>query len=371
MSTTKHRDPVFEKRPAASEMALSPAQPPQSGSPARSHHPFLRKLSFANIGAVYVLLAIVVIASIWLPEVFPTLATVKQILNNNAVTALAALAILIPLCAGVFDLSFAYVMSLSGVTTAYAITSGAPIALAIAAGIAAGLLVGVINGFVVVGLGIDSFIGTLATGSLVQALISLVTDDKSIVGAQLSEGFAHIGQSRLLGLTLPVLYAAVVAIVLWFVLTQTTAGRRLYGIGFNRDAARLAGVATERLRFGSLIASSGLAAFAGIVLCSVLGTGSPTAGTTYLLAAFAAAFLGATQFHSGRFNVPGTIVAILLLGTGQTALSLAASPSWTANAFTGVVLIVALAAARSSASTPVSELLGRWRARLRPRASHG
>ena len=76
-------------------------------------------LSFRNIGAVYVWALIIVVFTIWVPETFPTWETVKQLLNGNAVTAMLALALVIPLCARVFDLSVAYVASLSGVTVAY------------------------------------------------------------------------------------------------------------------------------------------------------------------------------------------------------------------------------------------------------------
>ena len=80
--------------------------------------PFRKKLSFSNIGAVYVLLVIIAIFSIWLPDTFPDLATVKQILNGNAVLAMIALSLLIPLTAGTFDLSTAYTASFSGVLVA-------------------------------------------------------------------------------------------------------------------------------------------------------------------------------------------------------------------------------------------------------------
>ena len=133
------------------------------------------------------------------------------------------------------------------------------------------------------------------------------------------------------------------AVSIWYLLEHTASGRRLYATGFNPDAARLAGVRTDRLRFLSLVASGGLAGATGIVLASMLGSGSPTAGTPYLLPAFAAAFLGATQLKHGRFNAGGTIIAVLLLGTGVTGLALANAPQWAGDMFVGVVLIASLA----------------------------
>jgi len=299
--------------------------------------------AFDKVGAVYVWIAIIIFFSILVPDTFPRVDTAKQILNTNAITGLAALAITIPLAARVFDLSFAFVMTLSGVTVAELMIRGMPLVPALLLGLGVGAAIGLINALVVVVAKIDSFIATLATGSLIQSLITMATGDTVILHINLAGDFSKIGQTDVSGLTLPVFYAVGVAFAIWYLLEHTATGRRLYATGFNPDASRLAGVHTERLRFMSLVASGGLSGFAGIVLASTIQSGSPTAGTPYLLPAFAAAFLGATQLKRGRFNAWGTIIAVLLLGTGTTGLALAAAPQWAADMFVGVVLIASLA----------------------------
>jgi ribose transport system permease protein len=164
-----------------------------------------------------------------------------------------------------------------------------------------------------------------------------------VSGVELSGSFTNIAQKAFGGLTLPVFYAVILATIIWYVLEHTATGRRIYATGFNKEATRLASVRTERMQFGCLIVSSTLAGFAGIVLASNLGSGSPTAGTSYLLPAVAAVFLGATQLKHGRFNAWGTIIAVLILGTGTTGLGLAKVDQWAQDVFTGVVLIAALA----------------------------
>jgi ribose transport system permease protein len=221
---------------------------------------------------------------------------------------------------------------------------------------------------VVVALRIDSFIATLATGSLIQALITMATGDTPILDIKLSGGFSKIGQTDIAGVTLPVFYAVLVALAIWYLLEHTATGRRLYATGFNPDAAKLAGVPIDRLRFMSLIASGGLAGAAGIVLASTLQSGSPSAGSPYLLPAFAAAFLGATQLKHGRFNAWGTIIAVLLLGTGTTGLALANAPQWAANMFVGVVLIASLAVTGLQRRATAGRGRFGW-ARLRRRAA--
>jgi ribose transport system permease protein len=303
---------------------------------------WVSRLAFDKIGAVYVWLAIIAVFSVWVPDTFPNLMTAKQILNANAITGLAALSVTIPLAARVFDLSFALNMTLCGVAVAHFVVAGVPLLPAVLLGVLIGLVVGLINATVVVGMKIDSFIATLATGSLIQALITLVTNDTPISDAKLAGGFSKIGQTTVGGLTLPVLYFAVVAVGIWYVLEHTATGRRLYAVGFNPDAARLAGVKVARLQFLALVTSGVLAGAAGIVLASILGGGSPTAGTPYLLPGFAAVFLGATQLKNGRFNAGGTLIAVLLLGTGTTGLGLANAPQWSGALFVGIVLIAAL-----------------------------
>src|SRR3954465_4746591 len=120
-------------------------------------------LSFRNIGAVYVLALIVVVFSIWIPSTFTPRETAKQILNGNAATGLMALALIIPLCTRTFDLSIGFVATLGCVTSAYMIGHGLPVSAAVAIAVGGALFVGLVNGSVVVGMGVDSFIGTLAT----------------------------------------------------------------------------------------------------------------------------------------------------------------------------------------------------------------
>ena len=311
--------------------------------------PLGRRLSHAlspsKIGGIYVLLGLIILFSIWVPDTFPEGDTARQILNSNAIGAMAALTLVIPLSAGVFDISVPYTMTLTGVMCTYAIVnSDAPVWVGVVIALLVALGVGVLNGLVVVVFRIDSLIGTLATGFLIQALVAWRSGSRNITGPELSGTFQDIAQSRwILDLTLPVFYALVFALGIWYVQEHMATGRRIYATGFNREATRLASVRTARLQFCALITSALLAGITGVVLASNIGSGSPTAGTSYLLPAFAAVFLGATQLKSGRFNAWGTIIAVLLLGTLTTGLGLAGVDQWVQQFATGVVLIAALA----------------------------
>jgi len=320
-------------------------------------------LSPKRVSALYVLALIIVVFSIWAPNTFPRTATIQQVLNGNAVIGMAALSIIVPLSARVFDLSFAYTMSLTGVTAAHFVAARDwPLTAAVLAALCVALVVGLINAVVVVVLRVDSLIGTLATGSIIQAFITFVTNEIPITDAKLFGGFSDLGQKQVLGLVLPVWYMLILAVVLWFALERTALGRRIYATGFNTEAARLTNIKTRRIQFCSLLVSALIAGWAGISLAAVLGSGSPTAGTPYLLPAFAAAFLGATQITPGRFNARGALLGVITLGAGTTGLSLATAPAWSSNVFTGVVLITSLAVTTVQRKPRLQT--SRWRARL-------
>jgi ribose transport system permease protein len=174
-------------------------------------------------------------------------------------------------------------------------------------------------------------------------------------GGQIANGvsatFTGIGQNQVWGLPLPVFYMVALAIVLWWLLEYTPIGRYLYGIGGNPQAARLAGIRVGRVTTGAFLLSGLVAAFSGVVLAAQLGSASPDVGGPFLLPAFSAVFLGATQVFPGRVNVPGTLIAIFLLATGVKGLQLAGAPSYINDLFNGAALIIAVAlAARAYAS---------------------
>jgi ribose transport system permease protein len=316
--------------------------------PAEPSRPFLRSLAhglrFGNIGAIYAWIGIIIFFSIESPSQFPTWDTVRLVLNLNAITGLVALSLVVPLCAQMFDLSIGYVIALTSVLSAdlivnqhYAFVPAILVCAAIA------LAAGVVNGILVVVCKIESFIATLATGSLFAALVILISDNLNVTDEHLVTDFGKLANTEIAGISLPVFIMVAVAVAVWYLLEHTVTGRRLYATGFNAEAARLSGVRTRRLQFASLLVSALVAGLAGVLVTSQIGSGSPEVGPTYLLGSFAAVFLGATQFRDGRFNAQGTVVAVLMLATGTAGLAIMGAPTWASSMFTGIVLVASLA----------------------------
>lgn len=316
-------------------------------------------MSPRNISAVYVLAVIVAFFALVVPDAFLTTTSFRTIVNNGTVIGITAVALIIPLSAGVYDLSIGATLGFCGVMAGWLqVGHHAPLPLAIAGALLTGAAVGGVNALLVVRLRIDSFIATLAMSSLLLGATEGLSKGQQISG--LSPGFADIAGRQLFGLSYSVYYLLVIGLALWFVLECTPLGRYLYATGGNREAARLAGVRTDRYLAGSLVACSTIAAFAGVVQASVIGLASKDVGPSFLLPAFAAAFLGATQFKGGRFNVWGTLLAVYTLATGVKGLELWTQTFWLDNVFYGAVLAIAVGIAGYQGTL---RLRGRRRAR--------
>ncbi len=300
-----------------------------------------KKLHPRNIGVVYLYLLIWVVFSTWIPETWTTWLTHRSVLNQNAVLMVVALGLLVPLSAGVFDLSIGAVISASSVTVGWGMVTmhwSVPFAVLVAMGV--GLVVGTVNGFLIVKVKIDSFIATLGVSSILTAYSVWRSNNRSILG--FPDSFKKLATEFAFGLNKTVFLAFVLGVVLWFVLEHTAIGRYLFATGGAREAARLAGVQTDRYVWCSMIASAMFSALGGVLLAAQFGSTQAQAGTPYLLPAFAAAFLGATQFKR-RFNVWGAFLAVFVLQSGVKGLQLAGVGStWIESLFFGVALLVAV-----------------------------
>jgi ribose transport system permease protein len=301
-------------------------------------------LSFRNIGAIYVFVLVVVIFWLLVPKLFPTMETVKAIANTYSLSAIAALAVVIPLASGTFDASIGGNISLSGVMCAWLLSkTDLPTAVVILVTLGVGLCIAIANIIVVILIKIPSIIGTLAIWLIADALAVAVANNQTLSSTRVSGAFSYQFYAYSWGgFTIPILFTGVIAIILGIILARTVAGRYIYAVGFDPYVARLAGIRVSAVQAGALVSSGLIGAFAGIVLTASVSSATPGAGDSFLLPAFAAVFVGATQFRAKRFNASGTIVAVILLGTGQYGLLLDGAPQWSPNVFQGVALIAAI-----------------------------
>jgi ribose transport system permease protein len=259
------------------------------------------------------------------------------------VLVVLALGLLVPLTAGDYDLSIAANLTIASMIVAVLnVDHGVAIGVSMAAAIAAGVLIGAFNGALIVRLGLDSFIVTLGTATLLQGLTYWISSSRTISGVSQGLVDAVIGH-RLLGVPLEFYYGLALCVVFWYALEYLPLGRRLLFVGRGRTVARLSGLDVGRLRFSAFVVSGAVSAIAGVMYAGTTGAADPTSGMSLLLPAFAAAFLGATSITPGRFNSWGTFIAVYFLATGITGLQLLGAQSFVQQLFYGGALIVAVA----------------------------
>jgi len=330
-----------------------------------------KALSFRNISAIYIFIIIFVIFSTVTPRTFLQEGVWRTLLDAQAVTVIAAIAVMIPLVTGSFNLAIGAEVGFAGILIAVLqVKLGVPFAVAIPLTLLMGAIIGLVSGLIITKGRIDSFIATLGLSSILLAGLAWMSSNKQVIGLQ--DGFRSIATTTFLGITVPTYLMLLVAFVAWYVLERTPVGRRMYAAGYNPAGARLAGVQVSRLKVGALVAGGVIAAMAGILLTSRLNTGEPTVGPGLLLPALTAVFLGSTQFKGGRFNVWGTVIAVYVLATGIKGLQLIGAPPYISDLFNGVALLAAVGLSqweKTSARTAAIRRSLPLRRRPRPEAA--
>jgi ribose transport system permease protein len=276
------------------------------------------------------------------PESFLTWSNFATILGSQSVIVVTALGLIIPLTAGDYDLSIASGLTFAGTLLAILnVNHGVPIGLAVLGALAGGVVIGLVNGFFVLFFRMNSLIVTMGVGTFVHGVTLWLGDQQTISGV--SEVLVDaVIVWRFLGVPLGFYYALMLCAVIWYVFSYTALGRRLLFVGRGRDVARLSGIAVDRIRLGGFVSAGAMGAAAGVLYVGTTAAADPSSGLTFLLPAFAAAFLGATSITPGRFNPWGTIISVYFLVTGITGLSILGVSTFVQDLFYGGALVIAV-----------------------------
>jgi ribose transport system permease protein len=305
---------------------------------------------------VAVLVLLVVLFAAMRPSTFGTWNNAASILNTQVTTAFLALGATLPFIAGEFDLSIAANAGLSEVlVVGLVLQNHWPMGTAVLVAVLSALVIGVVNGIAIAILKISSFIVTLAVSTITVGIMLGYSAGQTIYG-NAPKSLTGMAQTQVGSLQLPVIYLAAATIVLGVILEKTTVGRRLYATGSNQRAATLSGIATKKYVVVTFVAAALFASAGGILEGSRLGSATPDTSNALLIPAFAAAFLGATGFSPGRFNVLGTITAVYIVGVAVNGLQQLDAALWLQPVFNGCVLFAAVG-------------LSAWTRRMRSRAA--
>ena len=251
---------------------------------------------------------------------------------------------LVILTAGV-DLSCGMVMALGGIVmTTLAVEHGVPVPIAIGCGIGATTAFGLVNGLLVTRLKLPPFIVTLGTLNIAFAITQLYSNAQTVT--DVPDSMTALGGTFQVGNT-AVVYGVVVMVLLYvvatYVLTQTAAGRHVYAVGNNLEAARLSGIATPRVLLGVYVVAGICYGLAALLSVARTGVGDPNAGQAENLEAITAVVLGGTSLFGGRGALFGTLIGALVVGVFRNGLTLIGVSSVYQVLVTGVLVILAVA----------------------------
>ncbi|MBE5213059.1 ABC transporter permease [Pectobacterium sp. A535-S3-A17] len=310
------------------------------------HHVFEFLYKWGMLITVVALIALFGLAS----ENFLDPYNIINILRSIAIVTVIAIGVSISLSVGGFDLSVGSTASLANaLVISLFVWHGFGTTGAIVLTLLLCTLVGLFNAFLIVVLKIPDMLATLASLFVIQGVAMTysyggsITQNMVLPSGEIAEGvipefFATLGQVPVI-----VVIMLAVTVLVQLYLSLTKHGRRMYAIGGNPEAARLAGIRTARYRVQAYVFSSLLAALGGILLASRIGSSQVNAGGGYLMDAVAAAYIGFSLAGSGKPNALGTLLGAVILGVLQNGLVMLSVPYYAMDIIKGLVLALALA----------------------------
>jgi ribose transport system permease protein len=302
--------------------------------------PLRRLVAVRELTLLAIIIAIVVAMSALSPFFF-SMANFRAISIGLAPTAIIAVGMTILLISGGFDLSVGATLALCSTLTAFALVEGAGIPLAIAAGLAGGGLVGLGNGLIVTQFRVNPLVATLGTMSVARGAALVMTEGFSI--SSLPPAFGAIGQSSFAGIPTMVWITLLIVILGDLALRHSVFLRQVYFVGGNEKAARLSGLAVDRIRVVAYLVTGLLAALAGVLLSSRLMSGMPTAGNALELQVLAACVIGGASLRGGEGTVLGAFLGVIFVALVNNAMTMLAVSIYWQMIVTGAVLVGAVA----------------------------
>jgi simple sugar transport system permease protein len=313
-----------------------------------------RGLAIARLRDLALIPAIIVIAIVGqiVNPVFLHTDNLLNVLQTMSEIAVLVLAETLVLVAGKMDLSLESTFGLAPgiaawLTVAPGVTHGlglVPGGWAIPITLAVGALIGTFNGLLIVRFRLNGFIVTLGMLIVIRGLLTGVSGGRTFFG--LPSSMLYLSNTNWLGMPASIwvcLSAFAIAIV---VLGFTVPGRALYAIGGNVDAARAAGIRTDRVMWLTLVIASTLAAFGGLLLAGRLASVAASQGTGDIFTVFAAAVIGGVSLNGGKGSMFGAFTGVLLLYMIQNVLTLGGVPAQWISALNGAIILIALIVSR-------------------------
>jgi len=313
---------------------------PHAGPPSRTIGKgggfFSRYLRETSVAAAY--LSLLLLLAIFHSAFFYSQFRITWV--SSAPILVAAIGMTLVILSRHIDISIGSQFSVCGIVAGTLAASGLPLPGVIVGTLVAGALLGAVNGVLVAGMGLPSIVVTLATMVVLRGALMWSTDGAAV---RFPPGFQWFGVSRPVGQTIILLAALAVFAAFAWGLRWLAAGRMVYAVGSDQDAARLAGIHPKRVVFVVFVLMGTLTALAALFNAAQFVMVYPNVGEGLELQVIAAVVVGGTAISGGRGTLVGTLIGVALLGTIGPALQFFHMQSQWAKAIAGGIILLAVA----------------------------
>ncbi|AMM81123.1 TPA: D-allose ABC transporter permease [Pasteurella multocida] len=293
-------------------------------------------------GTFFILTIILVIFGSISSQYFLTTNNIRQIFVQSSVTVLIGMGEFFAILIAGIDLSVGSILALSGMVTAKLMIVGIdPILASLIGSICVGGGLGAINGALVNYTGLHPFIITLGTNAIFRGATLVISDANSVYG--FSFEFVDFFSQDILWIPIPVIFALLVALFLWFLTNKTRLGRNIYALGGNKESAYYSGIDVKFHTMAVFVISGICAGLAGVVSTARLGAAEPLAGVGFETYAIASAIIGGTSFFGGKGRVFSVVIGGLIIGTINNGLNILQVQTYYQLVVMGSLIIVAVA----------------------------
>jgi ribose transport system permease protein len=274
---------------------------------------------------------------------FLTVPNVVNMLQRSVALGIVSAGQTVVILLGSLDLSVAQLISLASLLAATTMDgSDANVVPAIGLVLGLGVGVGLVNGLIITKLQVNAFIATLGTALIIKGLIDNRWDGPA--GA-VPDSFEQLGYTRFGVLPLSIFLLAAITAIVWFMLSKSRFGYRIYAVGGSEDVSKLSGLRTHRTIIAAHVVCSLAAVITGLFLASRLGAGTPTVGSDggYDLESIAAVVLGGTALTGGRGGVIGTLGGVFILAVLDNTFNQLELNAFLKDVVRGIIIIAAVA----------------------------
>ena len=300
----------------------------------------IRSLMKKNVPFL-ILLFLLILFSFVAPN-FMTFGNLRTLIRQVSFAGISAVGIMFVMISGGIDLSIGSQIVFGNVLLAIMMADWKlQPALAIPLILLVGTGLGAINGFLCIKLKIHPLIITLGTSQIFKGVGYIINRSRNIMG--FPDSFRWFGQAYIWGIPVPVIVMIVVALIGSFILTKTYFGRRVFALGGNEEAARLAGVNINKMKVILFMVCGFISSITTVLLLSRVFAGQTITGQGLEFDCLTAALLGGVSFKGGEGRVFGLITGILIIGVLNNAMQLASFPDFTQTVVKGAVLLIAVA----------------------------